>query len=302
MFVAPCGGLPRLRNVLKSYEEIMEILEAFDLTGSLRAAGELAGCSHHTVEAYVARRDAGLLPSLCQLVERSKLIDPFLPKLEEWVERSRGKIRGDVVFDKLEPVGFCGSDRTVRRALAAVKANYRGGKRRVYRPWITEPGMWAQWGWGHGPQVGGRQTYLWCAWLAWCRFRVVIPTWDKTLPTVIGCLDRAMRTFGGAPTYWLTDNEKTVTTGHVAGIDLQPGGGAGPTAISDGGAARDMAVAMRNEVRGFVRSHRPSKLHLFLACPGAFAMLLGHCWDRVADTQVYADLAPGYAESYLIPN
>lgn len=27
----------------------MEILEAFDLTGSLRDAGELAGCSHHTV-------------------------------------------------------------------------------------------------------------------------------------------------------------------------------------------------------------------------------------------------------------
>lgn len=50
---------------------------------------------------------------------------------------------------------------------------------------------------------------------------VVIPTWDKTLPTVIGCLDRAMRLFGGAPTYWPTDNEKTVTTGHVAGIAIR---------------------------------------------------------------------------------
>ena len=199
----------------------MEILEAFDLTGSFRAAGELAACSHHTVEEYVARRDTGLLASLSEPVERAKLIDPFLPKLEEWVERSRGKIRGDVVFDKLDPLGFGGSDRTVRRALARVKANYRAGKRRVYRPWITEPGMWAQWDWGHGPQVGGRQTYLWCAWLAWCRFRVVIPTLDKTLPTVIGCLDTAMRAFGGSPTYWLTDNEKTVTTGHVAGIAVR---------------------------------------------------------------------------------
>jgi len=41
------------------------------------------------------------------------------------------------------------------------------------------------------------------------------------LPTVIGCLDRAMRAFGGAPTYWLTDNERTVTTGHVAGIAVR---------------------------------------------------------------------------------
>jgi len=206
---------------VKSYEEIMEILEAFDLTGSFRAASELAGCSHHTVEAYVARRDVGLLPSPSVPVVRVRLIDPFLPKLEEWVERSQGRIRGDVVFDKLGPLGFVGSERTVRRALAAVKVNYRAGKRRVYRPWITEPGMWAQWDWGHGPRVDGRQTYLWCAWLAWCRFRVVAPTWDKTLPTVIGCLDRAMRLFGGAPTYWLTDNEKTVTTEHVAGIAVR---------------------------------------------------------------------------------
>ena len=46
---------------LKSREEIVHILEAFDLTQSFRDAGELAGCSHHTVAAWVARRDAGLL-------------------------------------------------------------------------------------------------------------------------------------------------------------------------------------------------------------------------------------------------
>jgi molybdenum-dependent DNA-binding transcriptional regulator ModE len=34
---------------VKSAEEIMEILEAYDLTGSLRDAAELVGCSHHTV-------------------------------------------------------------------------------------------------------------------------------------------------------------------------------------------------------------------------------------------------------------
>ena len=44
---------------MKSAEESMQILEAFDLTGSLRAAAELAGCSHHTVARLVAERDAG---------------------------------------------------------------------------------------------------------------------------------------------------------------------------------------------------------------------------------------------------
>ena len=62
---------------------------------------------------------------------------------------------------------------------------------------------------------------LFCAWLAWCRHRVVIPTWDRTLPTVIACLDTSMRRWGGAPTYWLTDNERTVTSDHVAGIAVR---------------------------------------------------------------------------------
>ena len=40
------------------------------------------------VERYVGLRDAGLLPAPAGLVEREKLIDPFLAKVEERVERS----------------------------------------------------------------------------------------------------------------------------------------------------------------------------------------------------------------------
>lgn len=206
---------------MKSYEEVMEILEAFALTNCYRAAGELAGCSHHTVAHYVALRDEGRLPAAGDQPERPKLIDPHLPKIEEWVDRSNGRVRADVVFEKLCAVGFAGSDRTVRRAVATVKANHAVGRRRVYRPWVTEPGMWAQWDWGQGPTIASRVTSLFVAWLAWCRLRVVIPTWDRTLPTVIGCLDRSMRIFGGVPTYWLTDNERTVTIDHVAGVAVR---------------------------------------------------------------------------------
>ncbi len=81
--------------------------------------------------------------------------------------------------------------------------------------------MWAQWDWGAGPVIAGRTTSLFCAWLAWSRFRVVVPCWDRRLATVIGSLDRAMRAFGGAPTYWLTDNERTVTIDHVAGVAVR---------------------------------------------------------------------------------
>ncbi len=67
---------------MKLVEEIMRILEAFDLTGSYRDAAELAGCDHHTVARYVAARDEGRLSA--SPLRRSQLIDAFLPKLEEW--------------------------------------------------------------------------------------------------------------------------------------------------------------------------------------------------------------------------
>src|SRR5699024_11562549 len=73
---------------------------------------------------------------------------------------------------------------------------------RTYRPWITEPGLWLQFDWGEGPRVPGadgvlRGTFLFCAWLAWSRFRMVIPVWDQTLPTLIACLDQALRRIDG---------------------------------------------------------------------------------------------------------
>ncbi|MEO3876768.1 IS21 family transposase [Nonomuraea sp. B12E4] len=205
---------------MKSSEEIMEILAAYDLTGSYRKAAELVGCDPHTVRRYVQARAAGTT-SRTVPAPRSKMIDEFMPKIEELVEASAGKIGADQVHKRLVALGFTGTDRTTRRAVAAAKASWRAGHRRVHRPWVSEPGLWVQWDWGTGPRLGDRQVTLWCAWLAWSRLRVVIPVLDKTIPTVAACLDATFRAFGGVPTYCLTDNEKTVTTAHIAGIAVR---------------------------------------------------------------------------------
>ncbi len=195
------------------------MLEAFDLTGSLRDAAELAGCSHHTVAKHVAARDAGRLTD--QPAARALLIDEFLPKLEEWMEHSKGKIRADVAHDKLLALGYQGSERTTRRAVASVRSAFTSGRIRVHRPWVTEPGMWLQYDFGDGPVIDGVRTVLFCAWLAWSRFRVVLALRDKTMPSVFASLDVTLRRVGGVPTYVLTDNEKTVTVEHVAGIAVR---------------------------------------------------------------------------------
>jgi hypothetical protein len=69
--------------------------------------------------------------------------------------------------------------------------------------------------------VNGRETSLFCAWLAWSRYRVVLPTWDRKLGTLLACLDATLRRLGGVPTYLLTDNERTVTTDRVAGVPVR---------------------------------------------------------------------------------
>ncbi len=197
----------------------MEILEAFDLTRCAWSAAQLVGCDPKTVTAYVAVRDAGADP--LARPRRPRGIDQFLAKLEELVDRSAGKIRADVAHDRLVAMGFAGSDRTTRRTVAELKAAWRAGHGRIYRPWVPEPGMWLQFDWGDGPRIGERRTSLFCAWLAWSRYRVVIPTWDQTLPTLVACLDQTLRRLGGAPTYLLSDNAKTVTVEHVAGIPVR---------------------------------------------------------------------------------
>ncbi len=197
----------------------MEILEAYDLTGSYRAAAELAGCDHHTVARYVKLREKGESPQARE--HRARPVDEFVGKIEELVARSQGRVRADVVHRRITAMGFTGGERTTRRVVAEVKGRFAAGRRRVFRPWIPEPGLWLQFDWGEGPRIGGRRTSLWCAWLSWSRFRVVIPTFDKTLPTVVSCLDATLRRIGGVPAYALTDNEKTVTVEHVADIAVR---------------------------------------------------------------------------------
>jgi hypothetical protein len=50
---------------------------------------------------------------------------------------------------------------------------------------------------------------------------VVLPAWDQTLGTLVSCIDAALRRIGGAPTYLLTDNAKTVTIDRVAGVPVR---------------------------------------------------------------------------------
>ena len=89
-------------------EKEMEVLEAFDLTKSYRAAGQLVGVDHHTVARAVAARASG--PRVTdEPALRPKVAEAFADKITEWIERSGGRVRADVVHDKLVAMGYAGS-------------------------------------------------------------------------------------------------------------------------------------------------------------------------------------------------
>src|SRR5438874_10220086 len=149
----------------------MEILEAYDLTRCAHSAGQLAGCDPKTVKRYVARRDAGGGDPFTR-APRPKLIDAFLPKVEELVDQSKGRIRADKVHERLVAMGFSGTERTTRRAVAAAKSAWRAGRRRTCRPWVPEAGLWLRLDWGGGAVVDGRGAGRVWVGVGWSRVRV----------------------------------------------------------------------------------------------------------------------------------
>ena len=162
----------------------------------MRGAAELAGCDHKTVAYWVRMRDeAGGMPAMAR--KRPAMEQLFAAKIDELVDRSSGRIRADAAHGKLIALGYQGSARTTRRWVAESKRRWRQRHGRRTRPWIPEPGLWMQWDYGDGPKINGVATVLFCAWLAWSRFRVVVPLRDKTLPSVVLGLDRALRAFWG---------------------------------------------------------------------------------------------------------
>ena len=116
----------------------MEILAAYDLTGTLRGAAALAGCDHKTVARLVAAREAA--DGLPARERRQPLVDPFAEKIDELVDRSHARIQADKAHVMLVAMGYQGSYRTTRRAVAEAKRRWRQRHGRRTRPWIPQPG------------------------------------------------------------------------------------------------------------------------------------------------------------------
>ena len=107
----------------------MEILEAYDLTGSCRAAAELAGCDHHTVARYVKMREAGQSPT--DRKHRDRAIDAFCRKSKYWWSApTADPCRHRPPAPAGDGIHRLGSAAPVVGAPALIRGSARGGRRR----------------------------------------------------------------------------------------------------------------------------------------------------------------------------
>jgi transposase len=196
---------------VKTAREKVNILSAYAELGSYRAAAALCGTTHKTVRRVVER--AGAPPP--ERPPRPKQADLVAELIAAKVRASDGRISAKRLLPACRAAGFAGSVRSLRRAVAAAKAEHRHARRR-YRPWIPVPGEHLVIDWG---EVGPLK--LFCAVLAWSRVRFVRFAADQSQATTLRLLAECFEFLGGVPAVVLADR-MNVLRGQVVANQVVP--------------------------------------------------------------------------------
>ena len=192
---------------------IVDILRLKQQGLSKNAVAKRLGISRDTVRKYwnCVQLETG------SYGPRPKLIDPY----EEYITRRLNEypeLSAHQLYDEIKEMGFEGSERTVRRHVAAIRPH----KQREYKPFETLPGEQAQVDWGHfGTIVVEGATYKLYAFvftLCWSRVSYVEFIIRGDTATFLSCLQRALKYVGGVPREIVFDNAKVVVSERVGKI------------------------------------------------------------------------------------
>jgi hypothetical protein len=97
----------------------LDIINAYEEAGSLRAAAALCGTTHKTVKRVLARRESGQRPG--RRVPAPGLADPFTDLIFGKVKSTDGRITAKRLLPVARAAGYTGSARTFRRAVPGLK-------------------------------------------------------------------------------------------------------------------------------------------------------------------------------------
>ena len=103
----------------------MDIINAYEETGSMRAAASLCGTTHKTVKRVLDRRAAGQRPGR-RRGPVPGLADAFTDLIFNKVKTTDGRITAKRLLPLARAAGYGGSGRTLRRAVAVEKGRWKG--------------------------------------------------------------------------------------------------------------------------------------------------------------------------------
>jgi transposase len=193
----------------------MDVVAAFRDVGTYRGAAQLCGVDPKTVKRKVLAHEGGEL-------DEERAARAALPKntdvVRDLVERRVAETKARISAKRLLPVaraaGYEGSPRNFRRLVAESKRAWRAVHGRQRRPAVWVPGETLVIDWGTLP--GGVKVF--CAVLAWCRFRFVRFARDETAASTMALLAECFETLGGVPGKVLADRMGCLKAGTVANV------------------------------------------------------------------------------------
>jgi transposase len=196
---------------LKTTREQLDIINAYQELGSYRAAARLCGTTDKTVKRALTRRLSGEYAYRQRPLVVSNT-DTVKHLVADKVRSSDGLITAKRLLPMARAAGYAGSLRNLRRAVARAKSEWRR-RRRVYRPWQPLPGEhlvvdWTQRG----------RLHMFCAVLAWSRWRFVRFAADEQRETTLRLLAECLEELGGVPAVVLTDRMSCLKAGTVANV------------------------------------------------------------------------------------
>jgi transposase len=198
----------------------MDIISAYREVGSYRGAAAMCGTTHKTVRRVIEAHQAtsrGEPPAA--RVDRGRNYDSVAQLVAEKINDTAGRISAKRLLPAVRAAGYQGSDRNFRRLVADAKRQWRIGQARANgrRPAIWTPGEVLAIDWGT-EVVADRRTHVFCAVLAWSRYRFVRFAPDEQQATTLAMLAECFEELGGVPTVVLADRMACLKGNVVANV------------------------------------------------------------------------------------
>ncbi len=193
----------------------MDIISAYYELGSYRGAADRCGTTHRTVKKIIDKHEAdqaGVPPA--PRAQRPHNYDAVAELVTERVEKSQGRISAKRLLPVARAAGYEGSGRNFRRLVAQLKAVWRSHNHSGRRPAVWSPGEYLVIDWTQAAPG----LFLFCAVLAFSRWRFVRFATDQKASTTLALIAEAMAAIGGVPARVLADRMACLKGGVVANV------------------------------------------------------------------------------------